>query len=283
MNCYNGATYLREALYSVLAQTYANWEIIFWDNQSTDNSAKIIKSYSDPRIKYFYAPRHTILGEARNLAIEKSRGKWIAFLDCDDLWTSDKLEKQIRIINEEAVGLGIVYTKTIDFKENYGHGEPPERYREADLPEGNIFEELLLNDNFITLSSAMVHKDAYLFAGGIPLNYEHAEDYYLFVGISSAYKARCVQSVCCKYRVHDSNITLSQKTKSYREVLEIFLKWSHCLSKNVSQKQKENRIKKINTFIGAMMIKYDRKYWQGIKQIKSKGSFIILLRAVLGI
>ena len=57
MNCFNGEKFLREAVDSVLAQTYQNWEVIFWDNQSTDKSAEIFKSYSDPRLKYFYAPK----------------------------------------------------------------------------------------------------------------------------------------------------------------------------------------------------------------------------------
>ena len=56
MNCFNGEKYLREAIDSVTEQTYTNWELIFWDNQSTDNSASIVKSYNDPRIKYYYAP-----------------------------------------------------------------------------------------------------------------------------------------------------------------------------------------------------------------------------------
>ena len=72
MNCFNGEKYLREAIDSVLAQTYQNWELIFWDNQSTDKSAEIVKSYEDPRIYYFYARHHTLLYEARNYAIEQS-------------------------------------------------------------------------------------------------------------------------------------------------------------------------------------------------------------------
>ena len=59
MNCYNGEKFLREAIESVLAQTYNNWELIFWDNQSTDRSAEIFKSYFDKRLKYFYALKHT--------------------------------------------------------------------------------------------------------------------------------------------------------------------------------------------------------------------------------
>ena len=86
MNCYNGEKYLREALVSILAQTYKNWELIFWDNQSTDKSVEIFKSYADERLKYFYAPTHTLLYEARNYAIEKASGEFYAFIDVDDWW-----------------------------------------------------------------------------------------------------------------------------------------------------------------------------------------------------
>jgi len=93
MNAFNGEKYLREALDSVLKQSYANWELIFWDNQSTDKSSEIFLSYDDDRLKYFYAPSHTPLYEARNYAVEKSEGEFLAFLDVDDWWLPTKLEQ----------------------------------------------------------------------------------------------------------------------------------------------------------------------------------------------
>jgi len=81
MNCYNGEQYLKEALGSVIKQTYENWELIFWDNQSTDKSASIFKSYTDSRFKYYYAPIHIDLGKARKNAIEKTTGFLINYLN----------------------------------------------------------------------------------------------------------------------------------------------------------------------------------------------------------
>ena len=96
INCFNGEKYLRQALDSVIAQTYKNWEIIFWDNQSTDKSAEIFKSYKDKRLKYNLASSHTkILYKARNFALKKTNGDFISFLDVDDLWLPEKLEKQL--------------------------------------------------------------------------------------------------------------------------------------------------------------------------------------------
>lgn len=110
MNCFNSDTYLKEAINSIYAQTYKNWEIIFWDNQSTDKSAKIAKSYNN-KLKYFLAKKYTGLCEARALAMGKTNGKFIAFLDCDDLWLPTKLEKQVKLFEDKNVGL--VYSNTI--------------------------------------------------------------------------------------------------------------------------------------------------------------------------
>ena len=72
INCFNGETYIAEAVKSILDQTYKNFEVIFWDNQSRDKSAIIYKSFNDKRLKYYYAKKRTSLYEARNLAIKKS-------------------------------------------------------------------------------------------------------------------------------------------------------------------------------------------------------------------
>ena len=79
--------------------------MIFWDNQSTDKSVEIFKSYADERLKYFYAPTHTLLYEARNYAIEKASGEFYAFIDVDDWWEKEKLEKQILLFEDQEVGL----------------------------------------------------------------------------------------------------------------------------------------------------------------------------------
>ena len=70
MNCYNGEKYLREAIESVLSQTFQNWGLIFWDNRSTDRSADIFKEYKDLRLKHYLAPEHTDLGGGRAKAFQ---------------------------------------------------------------------------------------------------------------------------------------------------------------------------------------------------------------------
>ena len=103
INCYNGQSFLQECLESVKFQTYKNWEIIFWDNQSNDKSSDIFKNYNDERFKYFYASHHTSLYEARNLAIKKASGELIAFVDTDDLWEKEKLKLQVKLFEDPKI------------------------------------------------------------------------------------------------------------------------------------------------------------------------------------
>ena len=98
MNCYNGEKYLKTSIQSLVSQSYKNWELIFWDNKSTDKSKTIFFEFNDNRFKYFKSKKFLKLYEARNYAIEKARGKYICFLDVDDWWTRDKLLKQIIMI-----------------------------------------------------------------------------------------------------------------------------------------------------------------------------------------
>lgn len=95
MTCHNGELYLKKALDSLLQQTYPEWELIFYDNCSTDSSSKIIKNYKDSRIKYFKSNNLANLGTVRKLAMEKCKGSFVAFLDVDDYWSNNKLKRQI--------------------------------------------------------------------------------------------------------------------------------------------------------------------------------------------
>ena len=110
---YNSEIFVIYAIESIIKQTYHNWELIFWDDCSNDNTAKVVNKFEDSRIKYFLASKRTSLGEARNLAINKSKGEFIAFLDADDLWLPNKLEFQIPLFDNPAVG--IVYSNSLFF------------------------------------------------------------------------------------------------------------------------------------------------------------------------
>jgi len=89
---YNHAKFISKALKSVIDQTYKNWEAIIIDNESVDETYKLISNFNDPRIKYFKISNDGVIAKSRNLGIKEAKGDWIAFLDSDDWWTKDKLE-----------------------------------------------------------------------------------------------------------------------------------------------------------------------------------------------
>ena len=96
MPSYNTTKYIGESIESVQRQTYQNWELLIVDDCSPDNTDEVVKPYlSDERIKYFKNEKNSGAAVSRNRALREAKGKWIAFLDSDDLWMSEKLEKQI--------------------------------------------------------------------------------------------------------------------------------------------------------------------------------------------
>ena len=98
---YNTAKYIGKTIESVQAQTYQNWEMIIVDDCSTDDTDNIVKNYlDDERIKYLKNENNSGAAVSRNRALNEAKGKWIAFLDSDDLWLPEKLEKQIRFMEE---------------------------------------------------------------------------------------------------------------------------------------------------------------------------------------
>jgi len=100
MPSYNTAAYIGESIKSVLNQTYVNWELIIVDDCSTDNTDEVVASINDGRIRYIENEKNSGAAVSRNRALREAKGRWIAFLDSDDLWTSDKLEKQVAFMTE---------------------------------------------------------------------------------------------------------------------------------------------------------------------------------------
>ena len=284
MNCYNGEKYIREAVESVINQTYENWELIFWDNQSSDSSAKIFLEYDDCRLKYFYAKKHTELGDARVEAISKAKGSWVAILDVDDIWFKKKLEYQVDIINKslnDGVELGLVYGKVLEINERgIEVGELSHiNYKNKTLPNGMILKELLLKGNFIMSPSILFSMNAFKQIGGFPKGYLNASDYYISCAISSIYRVEVVNKYVAKYREHQNNLTLNQKVIAFEEQLMIFNKWVKYADVNDFQKIK--RIKELNVMVAFMEMKYKNNYIKGAKLILLHGSFLLAIKIVI--
>lgn len=109
MPSYNTASFIEETIQSVLNQTYTNWELIIVDDCSTDNTDEVLENIKDSRIRYFKNDKNSGAAVSRNKALREARGQWIAYLDSDDLWMPEKLEKQIHFM--ETNGYAFSYTK----------------------------------------------------------------------------------------------------------------------------------------------------------------------------
>lgn len=104
MPSFNTADYIEESIRSVLNQTYVNWELIIVDDCSSDGTDAIVRSFlSDNRIKYRRNEKNSGAAVSRNLALREAKGKWIAFLDSDDLWSPIKLERQVSFMEENGI------------------------------------------------------------------------------------------------------------------------------------------------------------------------------------
>ncbi len=214
MNCYNGEKYLREAIDSVINQTYHNWEIIFWDNRSTDKSAKIFKDYKDDRLKYYYAETHTeVLYKAKNFALKEARGDYIAFLDTDDWWLPEKLEKQIPLFNDSEVGL--VYGNSWQFFEKKNKKKI---YKSGNLPSGSILNELL-KEYVIGSPTYVIRKKSlesleYYFDDSFHI----IGDFDMNIRLSTKWKVGCVQFPVAYIRKHSKNLSLLNREKEIYEL-----------------------------------------------------------------
>jgi glycosyltransferase involved in cell wall biosynthesis len=213
MNCFNGEEYLKEAIESVLNQTYENWELIFWDNQSTDGSKRIFNSYNSNKLKYFYSSKHTPLYEARNFAIEKAMGEFIAFLDVDDWWEQDKLEKQIPLFKDSEVGL--VYGNF--WFENQRKGCKKIACK-MPLPRGNV-QNRLLESYMVGILTLVIRKQtldtvSYVF----DKRFNYTGDYDLVIRLASKCKFDCVQEPVAHYRWTGSNLSVRKIDSNVAEM-----------------------------------------------------------------
>lgn len=266
LNVFNGAATLRDALKSVLEQTFTEWELIVWDDRSTDDSARIVASFVDPRIHYVLAPQQTSLGEARGLAMRQARGEWLAFLDQDDVWLRRKLELQLGCGVTARVGL--IYGRTVTFDPNGRQRDHDYFHEFTPLPEGDIFQELLGRGCFIAMSSAMLRHAAVREAGGIPNGIHVTPDYFLYLAVSHKYEARAVQDVVCRYRLHPESMTQMYRRESLEESLRIVEGWRGRSDAAANRKRRTH----LSTSLAWEELRHWQTLWQGLRRLTHSGS-----------
>lgn len=201
---YNAGKYLAETIQSVLAQSYSDFEIIICDDGSTDNTATIIKSFSDPRIKYKYQ-KNSGISTARNNGAELATGRYLAFLDADDLFHCDNLARKVVALEQQpAVALVFADCAVIDAKGNATN----EKLIGKDE---NVLQDLLLWNGTVIPgpSSILMTRDAFEKSGGFDPEFSTAADQNFFFRIAHKHKCLRIPEVLTSYRKHDSNMHMN--------------------------------------------------------------------------
>ena len=213
INCLNGAKYLREAMDSLFNQTYTDWEVVFWDNASTDESAEIATSYGE-KVRYFRSETTASLGFARNLAFAQARGDYIAILDADDIWLPLKLERQIPLFLADPT-LGMTYHDSIYFGEN---GDRHRLFQIVQPKRGHSFGDLLTK-NFISSETMVFRKTAlenldYLFDASLG----KVMDYDLCLRVAYTHGLDYVEEPLSKWRMHSESWSNSDSVSTSQEL-----------------------------------------------------------------
>jgi glycosyltransferase involved in cell wall biosynthesis len=227
VNCYNGQDFLKKCIKSIIDQSYKNWEIVFFDNNSTDKSKEILKNFKDKRIKYFKSKKFLKLYKARNLAIAKAKGKYLTFLDTDDWWVKNKLSKQVSLIGEsKEKNINFIYSNVYIYNQKT---KKKELYIKSKLQSGKITQNLL-RDYKIGILTVMMKKK--LFKNNkFNEKYEIIGDFDFFSRLSLDTSFYAIQQPLAYYRSHESNAT-KKKINTYIMELKKWIKENKLKFKN---------------------------------------------------
>jgi glycosyltransferase involved in cell wall biosynthesis len=212
MNCHNGEKFLHESLKSVLSQNYNNWELIFFDNSSTDKSKKIFNSFKDSRLKYFYNQIKINLYDARNKAIIKTKGEFVAFLDTDDWWERDNLSSRKKFFYDTKFSFS--YSNCYYY---FQKNKKKKIFSNNNLPSGYIFNNL--SENYqVNLSSIIIRRSflqdqPYIFNK----NYNIIGDFDLILRLSEKNLVHCVNTPLVSIRYHNENFSHLNRDLFFKE------------------------------------------------------------------
>lgn len=189
---YNRAHLIPRAIQSVLSQTYRDFELIVVDDGSIDNTEEVVKSFDDERIRYIKHERNKGVASARNTGIKIAKGKYVAFLDSDDEWFPNKLEKHVQAFKDAPPKVGVVYSGVWVLWYN-------NRYRKTYISypckekEGDLHHSFL-KKNSIFPSAVLVKKECFSQAGMFDEELLAVEDWEQWLRISKYYHFKCIDA-----------------------------------------------------------------------------------------
>lgn len=208
MSVYNGEKYLKEAVDSILSQTFTDFEFLIIDDASTDRTPEILRSYRDPRIRIITNEENLGLTKSLNRGLALVMGKYIARMDADDISYPQRIEEQVKYLEEfQNVGLVGSSFEIIDESGNIVSRNVYKNYTSE-----NIYYKLIFN-NCIAHSSVMYRRDLVIKIGGYNERLTRTQDYDLWSKISKRSRIEIIDEVLLKWRDSQSNISNKCKTE----------------------------------------------------------------------
>lgn len=212
MPVYNADKYLKEAINSILNQTFRDFELIVLNDASDDSSKEIILSFQDPRIRYIENEENKGLAFSRNRLLSEVKGEYIAWLDADDIAYPTRLEEEHRFLEEHTDHAMVAsWARIID-----SEGKPTGNFIKSYIP-NEFLSALLLFVNYFVQSSVMLRSSA-LPDVHYRQEFPPTEDYELWVRIAARYPVAILAKTLVDYRIHTSNISSVQQQKSENAV-----------------------------------------------------------------
>lgn len=207
MPVYNGERFVGEAITSILAQRFSDFELVIVDDGSTDKTAEIIRGFHDLRVKLVQNNKNLGLAKARNAAVKASKGKYIAILDGDDIAYPERLRKQVDFLEENPSYC--LVCSCIDEIDSSGNviGKKPYQIKDREIQSALFFT------NFIAQSSVMLRKEMLPSADPYDIAFPPAEDYHLWVRMAAKHPMHIISEPLVKYRLHEGNVSSRQRER----------------------------------------------------------------------
>ena len=219
MPCYNMEKYISEAIVSVRQQTYPHWELLIVDDASTDATEAVIKSHcqQDEKIHFTKKDIHSGIADSRNLCIKMAQGRYLAFLDADDIWQPKKLETQLAFMTKKKIGFSYSSYDCID--EN---GQPLNKIVKT---AGDMDYEAYLHNTIIGCSTVMVDKD--IVGNVVVPKFRTSEDTATWLDIlKKGFVAYAIEQPLTRYRIRSKSAS-SNKLKASADLWKVYRQNEH--------------------------------------------------------
>jgi glycosyltransferase involved in cell wall biosynthesis len=219
MCTYNREHFIAESIYTVLQQSYSDLELIIIDDGSADNTQTLVNAIPDERLRYFKLPHTGCTGRMKNFGIRQAEGEYIAFNDSDDLWSTDKLQKQVALMTEHPAA-GFCITNVTTFRGNTIVS--PHAYPVQSGPEcANIFNRMRENRFIVYNQSMLLRPDCLDLAGWFDEEMPSG-DYHFHMRLAWHFDAVIIYESQVWRRMHDANVSDQLPIENYEEFIKTF-------------------------------------------------------------